>query len=68
MGCAATAIIGAFASINTNYFKAAIHAMATFSIAGQKAEKYAKGPGTFYIHLLDMLFQLNENNINTFKY
>lgn len=64
MGCAATAVIGAFAAINANYFLAATHAMTIFSIAGEIAEKQCQGPGSFYVNLLDALFNLKVEQFN----
>lgn len=62
MGCAATAIVGAFAAINKDYFAAAAHAMAALGIAGEKAMEGANGPGSFYVKLLDALYQLDAND------
>jgi hydroxyethylthiazole kinase len=63
MGCGATAIIGAFAAVNKNYFKAAIHAMTLYTLAGELAAANAKGPGTFATALLDALFSLNTESL-----
>ncbi len=60
MGCSATALIGAFAAVNADYFLAATHAMSAFTIAGEIAAKKANGPGSFHIALLDALFLLKE--------
>lgn len=66
MGCAATGIIGAFAAVNKNYFTSALHAMATFGIAGEKAMQHSGGPGTFYVKLLDALYQLTKNDLEQY--
>lgn len=64
MGCSVTGIIGAFAAINKDYFTAAIQAMLTFGIAGEKAMVLANGPGSFYEKLLDSLYHLTSENLN----
>ena len=58
MGCTATAIVGAFAAVNSNYLKAATHAMAVMGVAGEIAAKKADGPGTMQLHFLDALHNL----------
>ncbi len=58
MGCTATAIVGAFAAVNSNYLKAATHAMAVMGVAGEIAAKKADGPGTMQLHFLDALYNL----------
>lgn len=63
MGCSATAIIGAFASVNHNYAEAALNAVATFNIAGEIAAKEAKGPATFALGLQDTLYNLQESDM-----
>jgi len=62
MGCSASAIIGAFAAVNTDYFTAAVHAMIISGIAGEKAMAQSLGPGKFYEKLLDALYCLNSND------
>jgi hydroxyethylthiazole kinase len=63
MGCTATAIIGAFAAINPDPFKAAMHAMTVMNIAGEMAAEIAKGPGTMQLQFLDTLYNLSEEDI-----
>lgn len=63
MGCTATAVLGAFAGVNTNRMEAATHAMAVMSIAGEMAANKADGPGTLQLHFLDMLYNLSDANI-----
>jgi len=68
MGCTATAVLGAFAGVNTNRLEAAMHAMAVMSIAGEMAAAKAEGPGTLQLHFLDTLYNLSEADIEkTFK-
>lgn len=63
MGCSATALIGAFCSVNTNYLAASAHAMAVMGIAGEMAMEQASGPGTFNVHFMDKLFNMEHKDI-----
>ena len=63
LGCTATAITGAFAAINSNYFVAATHAMAIMGIAGQLAAAKSEGPGTMQMHFLDELYKMSGKEI-----
>jgi hydroxyethylthiazole kinase len=63
MGCAASAITGAFAAINPSPFKAAVHAMALMGIAGEIAAERAAGPGSFQMHFPDVLHGVRESDI-----
>ena len=63
MGCTATAIIGAFAAINSNLFVAAVHAMAVMSMAGELAAEQSEGPGSMQVHFLDELYKLSGETI-----
>ncbi|MBS0359116.1 MAG: hydroxyethylthiazole kinase [Proteobacteria bacterium] len=55
MGCGVTALVGAFAAVEKDHFKAACNAMMVFAFASQRAMTRAKGPGTFHQKLLDGL-------------
>ncbi len=63
MGCTATAITGAFASVNKNYLEAATNAMALMGIAGEVAEKSSNGPGSLQINFLDTLYNIGDKEI-----
>lgn len=63
MGCAATALTGAFAAVNQDPFMAAVHAMATMGIAGEIAGQKASGPGSLQMHFLDTLHKLSKKDI-----
>jgi hydroxyethylthiazole kinase len=63
LGCAASALTGAFAAVNSSAFLAAAHAMAVMGIAGEIAAEQSKGPGTLQLHFLDALYQLTESDI-----
>lgn len=63
LGCAATAITGAFTAVNSNYLEAASHAMGVMGIAGEMAMEKAAGPGTLQLHFLDALYRINDDDI-----
>ena len=63
MGCAATALIGAFAAVNPSVFKASAHAMALMGIAGELAAEKAAGPGGFQVCFLDALYGIKKTDI-----
>ena len=63
LGCAATAITGAFIAVNPNFLEAASHAMGIMGIAGEMAVEKAAGPGTLQLHFLDALYQINDDDI-----
>ncbi|MCJ7683597.1 MAG: hydroxyethylthiazole kinase, partial [Desulfobacteraceae bacterium] len=62
-GCTATALIGAFLSVDNDPVSATATALAYFGLAGEKGAAHSKGPGTFQIALLDALFTINEEQI-----
>jgi len=63
LGCTATAIIGAFVSVNNDFFEAATHAMAIMGIAGELAAAKSEGPGTMQLHFLDELYKMSDKEI-----
>lgn len=63
MGCTATAIVAAFAAVNTNAFEAAVHGMAVMGIAGEIAARKASGNGSMQVLFLDELYNLNGKTI-----
>ena len=66
LGCTATAICGAFAAVNPDYFLAAAHAMAVMGIAGEIAAQTAKGPASLQVNFIDTLYQLSETHIQDY--
>lgn len=58
MGCTATALLGAFATVAPP-LTAAAATMATMGVAGELAAQSANGPGTFVPHFLDALATLS---------
>jgi hydroxyethylthiazole kinase len=68
MGCAATAIIGAFAGVTDNYFEAAVSGMALTGVAGELAVKESNGPGSLQINFFDKLYNITDTEFfNTIK-
>jgi hydroxyethylthiazole kinase len=63
MGCAASAITGAFAAVNPSPLRAAAHAMAVMGIAGEMAAERAIGPGSFQLNFLDALYRIQRSDI-----
>jgi len=65
MGCVASALIGAFLAIEADYFSATQSAMALMGIAGELAASKANGPGSFQMHFLDAVFQINISTVES---
>ena len=63
LGCTATALCGAFAAVENNYFTATVKAMAVMGIAGEMAAEVAAGPGSMQMHFLDNLYCLSEDDV-----
>lgn len=63
MGCAASAVTGAFLAVERDALRAAVAALACFSAAGGVAAGRARGPGSFEVELLDALYALDERQI-----
>ena len=63
-GCLLTSIIGAFTSIaGDNQYEAIVEAVSAYGIAGERAKRIAKGPGTFIPNFLDELYLLKSETI-----
>ncbi len=63
LGCTATAIIGAFVAVNSNFFEATTHAMAIMGIAGELAAAKSEGTGTMQLNFLDELYKISDKEI-----
>jgi len=63
LGCTATALIGAFSAINTDYFTAAVHAMTFMGICGEIAAQDANGPASLQLNLIDTFYTIDQNQI-----
>lgn len=63
MGCLASAITGAFLSINSNVLISTAHAAITMGIVGEIAARVSLGPATFKLHFIDHLYKLSLEEI-----
>lgn len=58
MGCTSTALVGAFAAVESDPMVAATAAMAVMSLAGERAAEYSRGNGSMQVNFLDELYNL----------
>jgi hydroxyethylthiazole kinase len=63
MGCAESALAAAALAVEPDALKAVASALLIFAIAGEIAGEVANGPGTFGVHFLDALFNLDRATI-----
>jgi hydroxyethylthiazole kinase len=63
VGCAATAVIGAFSAVAPSPFDATVAAMTTMGVAGELAAEISRGPGSFQSALLDALYLLDSDQL-----
>ena len=57
-GCAATALIGAFLSVNKDPLVASAAALSFFGLAGEMAAEKASAPGSYMVALIDSLYEM----------
>jgi hydroxyethylthiazole kinase len=62
-GCMAASVIGCYAACTNDMLMATAAALAVFAIAGNKAAKRSKGPGTFMMNLKDEMANLTANEV-----
>ena len=62
-GCTASAMMGAFASVDSDPFVAAAGALVSFGIAGECAARTNPGPGSYQTLLLDALDALTVSDL-----
>lgn len=65
MGCAVTAMIGAFSALIKDSLQACSFALLLLNISAEIAAKNTAGPGQFYIKLLDILYTITEQEFLT---
>jgi len=65
MGCAASALTGAYLAVEPSPFEAATQAMVVTGIAGELAAAQSTGPGTFQVQFLDALANISQGNIES---
>lgn len=63
LGCTATALIGAFCAVCSDYFLATTAAMSLIGVAGEIAAETANGPGTLQLNILDVLYRITEQEL-----
>jgi hydroxyethylthiazole kinase len=63
LGCALTAVTGAFLAVEKNDFLASTVATALFGLAGEIAARTARGPGSLRVMLMDALYNLDDEAI-----
>ena len=63
MGSVLSALIGAFASVNTSMIDAATHAVLLMGLTSQLAAKEAKGSGSLLVNFLDELCGFDEKAV-----
>jgi|WetSurMetagenome_2_1015567.scaffolds.fasta_scaffold28409_4 hydroxyethylthiazole kinase len=67
LGCSATTLTAAFATVNPDPVEAAVHAMALMGIAGELAGEKSPGPGSFQVQFLDALHAIGENDMRRLR-
>jgi hydroxyethylthiazole kinase len=65
LGCAASALVGAFTAVRDSTLTATAAALAVFGLAGARAAKDAAGPGTLRLRLLDELYAMDQETVLT---
>ena len=63
LGCAASAVIGAFLTVEPDPLEAAARALAIFGLAGERAAAVAAGPGSLRWRIVDELALLDEATV-----
>jgi hydroxyethylthiazole kinase len=59
MGCAGSALVGAFVAVETDPLRATAAALLTLGVAGEIAAESAKGPGSFAASIIDALHNID---------
>ena len=63
LGCALSAMAGAFAAVTPDMLEAALSAIAVYGVAGEMAARQAQGPGSFRVAFLDCLHNIGEDDL-----
>ncbi|UCE27384.1 MAG: hydroxyethylthiazole kinase [Candidatus Coatesbacteria bacterium] len=64
-GCAATVLVGAFLAVDDDSVQAAAGGLAFFGLAGTRASEKCPGPGTFWIRVLDELYNITDEDLRS---
>jgi hydroxyethylthiazole kinase len=59
MGCAGSALVGAFCAVEADAWLATAAALIAFGVAGEVAAEHARGPGSFASAIIDTLYNLD---------
>jgi len=59
VGCAASALAGAFLAVEDDPFAATVAALLVVGVAGEVAAETARGPGSFVPAFLDAVYALD---------
>jgi hydroxyethylthiazole kinase len=62
-GCAASVVIGAFLAEESDAVVATASALAFFGLAGERAAAKEKGPGSFWVRVLDELYAITPDDL-----
>jgi hydroxyethylthiazole kinase len=65
LGCTASALCGAFAAVEPDSMRAAAQAAIVMGIAGEMAAEGARGPGTLQVCILDALYCLTQQDLES---
>ena len=63
LGCALSAVTGAFAAVTEDAFEASVAAVAVYGIVGELAAEHAAGPGSYRVAFLDRLASIEARHI-----
>jgi len=66
-GCGLSATVGAFLGVEKNTLIATASAFGFYNIAGETAEKFSKGPGSFSVAFVDALAQVSDKDLENLK-
>ncbi len=66
-GCAATALVGAFAAVDEDTTLAAASALAYYGLAGSRAAEDCPGPGSYWVNVLNELYNISEDDLRKTK-
>jgi hydroxyethylthiazole kinase len=64
-GCMASSVVGCYVGANGVSVESVAAAICAFSIAGELALPESKGPGTFKMYLMDAMFNLTAEQLDT---
>lgn len=63
MGCAGSALVGAFLAVEDDPWRATAAALIAFGVAGELAAARARGPGSFAVEIVDALYALDRDTL-----